>query len=51
MDILLMIVWLITAPMLVWSRYNGSVVLFDIILLINVISGFLGVVLSKDMTE
>lgn len=51
MDIILMIVWLITAPMLVVCRWYGPALLFDIILVINVLSGFLGTVMIKDMTE
>lgn len=51
MDILLMIVWFITTPILIWCRWNGPVVVFDILLILNILCGIFGVALNKDMTE
>lgn len=43
MEIVLMILWAITAPMLIWSRWNGPAWIFNAILAINTLSsiGFL----------
>lgn len=39
MEIVLMILWAITAPMLIWSRWNGPVTFFNIVLAVNALSG------------
>ena len=50
--IMFMMLCFITAPFLYWSRYNGSASLFVILLVVNILSGVLGVYLSgKDLGE
>ena len=38
-DILLMVVWLVTAPILIWSRWNGPTAVFNLSLLTNALCG------------
>lgn len=40
MEMLLMILWVITAPVLIWSRFNGPAIVFNIALICNAICGF-----------
>lgn len=41
MDILLMILWIVTIPMMIISRWNGPAIIFDILLVLNFVSGVL----------
>lgn len=50
-DVVLMVLWVITTPVLIWSRWNGPVWLFMPILLVNVLAGVLGVMLNGDLTD
>lgn len=38
MELILCIIWAITAPILIWSRWNGPAMVFNIVLTINVLS-------------
>lgn len=48
METILMAVWAVTAPMLVWSRWNGPEIIFDMLLAINSLSGFIFLLKVKD---
>lgn len=39
LELILCIVWAVTAPMLIWSRWNGPVTFFNIVLAVNALSG------------
>ena len=41
MELMLCVIWAITAPILIWSRWNGPALFFNIILAINTLSGFI----------
>lgn len=48
MDILLMCIWAISAPILLWSRWNGPVSIFNITLLLNALSGIILILKNWD---
>ena len=48
MDILLMILWAITAPMLIWSRWNGPAIFFNIVLALNALSSISFLIKMRD---
>ena len=48
MDILLMVIWAVTAPIMLWSRWNGPVVLFNVVLIVNSLCGLYIIIRNWD---
>lgn len=48
METLLLSVWTITAPMLIWSRWNGPAWIFNVVLALNALSGIAFLMKVKD---
>lgn len=46
METVLMIIWFITAPIMLWSRFFGPVLLFNIIAIVNTLIGMTFLILE-----
>lgn len=48
MELMLCAIWAITAPILIWSRWNGPAWIFNVILAINALSSISFLIKMRD---